>query len=336
MNETNVEVNPVPEAKLEVRKSTLKRIFSWTIRNLKFMLIPMSRIKDLSARQFEFEKIKSKRNFLQRLRSPLTILGIGLIFFIVTLAVFAPWLSPYTFKQLTAFLSPAYGPMSPAHPFGTGESGRDILGRCIYGARSSLTIALPAILISVITGVIFGIIAGYYGRWIDTLIMRITDVLLAFPPLIFALVLVGAFGPKIEMIIAIYGLLGAPFYARLVRGSVLQAKELPYVEAARVMGASNWRIMFRHILPNCISPVIISFSFDIGGIILGLAGLSFLGFGDQRLIEWGNDINKGRFYLYAAPWASFFPGLMIFITVLAFMLVGDGLRDAFDPRLKNL
>ena len=133
-----------------------------------------------------------------------------------------------------------------------------------------------------------------------------------------------------------YGILGVPYYSRLIRGSVLQAKALPYVEAARVSGAGNWRIMFRHILPNCIQPIIISFTFDIGGIILSLAGLAFLGYSDLSMIEWGRDIDIARGHIVMAPFASLWPGIMILFTVLGFMLVGDGLRDALDPRLKNL
>ncbi|HMF31531.1 MAG TPA: ABC transporter permease, partial [Candidatus Lokiarchaeia archaeon] len=133
-----------------------------------------------------------------------------------------------------------------------------------------------------------------------------------------------------------FGILGIPGYARLVRGSVLQAKEFAYVEAAKVSGASNWRIMFRHLLPNCISPVIIAFTFDIGGMILSLAGLAFIGVYDPTLVAWGNDVAVGEIYLYQAPWAALWPGFMIAITVLGFMLVGDGLRDALDPKLRAL
>jgi peptide/nickel transport system permease protein len=166
--------------------------------------------------------------------------------------------------------------------------------------------------------------------------MRLADIFFAFPGLIFAIVLVGILGRKMEYIILAYGILGIPYYSRLIRGSVLQAKELPYVEAARVSGAGNWRIMFRHLIPNTIQPIIISFTFDIGGIILSFAGLAFLGYSDPTLIEWGRDIDIGRGHLVNAPWASLWPGVMIIITVLGFMLLGDGLRDALDPRMKNL
>ncbi|TFF89093.1 MAG: ABC transporter permease, partial [Promethearchaeota archaeon] len=220
--------------------------------------------------------------------------------------------------------------------------GRDVLARIIFGARTSLTVALPAIGLSVIAGVIVGVIAAYYGGWVDAVIMRLIDVFMAFPALILALVFVvvlgEAFGtgPKIDYIILAWGLLGIPYYARLIRGNVLQARNLPYVQAARVSGAGNGRIMFKHILPNVIQPIIISVTFDIGGVILSLSGLAFLGYTDTRMIDWGNEISIGRQYLYIAPWASLWPGLFILLAVLGFMLLGDGLRDALDPRLKNL
>lgn len=318
------------------KKHTLKNIFYWIATNIKFLFIPGYVSEDLEKRTFEYEKKISKRKFISRFKSTLTIIGIVIIFLIVTLAVFAPWISYYTFEELTAYPHGAWFPPSPKHPLGQTEDGRDILGRMIWGARSSLTIALPALFIAVAFGTIIGVIAAYYGGWIDTALMRIVDVFLAFPSLILILVFISIFGPKMEFFILAYGILGIAGYSRLIRGSVLQSRGLPYVEAAKVAGAKNWRIMFRHILPNCIQPIIIAFTFDIGGIILSLAGLSFLGYGDATLIEWGNDIATGRDHLYPAPWASFWPGMMIVFTVLGFMLFGDGLRDALDPRLKNI
>jgi peptide/nickel transport system permease protein len=255
---------------------------------------------------------------------------------LTTMAVFPHWLAPYTFEDAMGYFINPFAAPSPNHIMGTTALGRDVLTRMIFGARSSLTVSLPAISISVVGGIIIGTIAAYYRGWIDTVLMRICDVMLAFPGLILAIVFVGVFGQEIEIILLIYGFLGIPYYARLIRGNVLQAKELPYVQAAKVAGSGNWRIMFRHIMPNVIQPVIIAVTFAIGGFILGLAGLAFLGFSDPTFIEWGADINNAREMLYSAPWASLFPGLMIVITVLGFMLVGDGLRDALDPRLKNL
>ena len=326
------------EFELEERKeeSVVKRIFKWIGSNLKFLFIPGYRIEELTIREQEYEKTISKRKFIRRLKSVLTIIGIGIVFMILTFAVFAPWISPYTFDESNGVIIGSWDPPSPEHLLGQTNFGRDILARMIWGARSSITIALPAISLSVSVGVIFGIIAAYFGGWIDSIIMRVSDIFFAFPGLIFAIVLVGVLGRRMEYIILAYGILGIPYYSRLIRASVLQAKELPYVEAARVSGAKNWRIMFRHIMPNCIQPIIISFTFDIGGVILSFAGLAFLGYSDPTFIEWGRDIDIGRGHLVNAPWASFWPGLMIIFTVLGFMLIGDGLRDALDPRLRNL
>jgi peptide/nickel transport system permease protein len=321
----------------EKKESQLKLILLWIAKNLKFLFIPGSRLEELSDREYEYEKTISKRKFIRRLKSVLTIIGIVIIFIVISFAIFGHWIAPYSFQgQAEGIFPGTFDPPSPDHLLGTTKFGRDVLSRMIYGARASLTIALPAITFSVIVGVIFGVIAGFYGGWIDSIIMRIMDVFLAFPGLILALVFVAIMGQRMEYIMLAYGILGVPYYSRLIRGSVLQARELPYVEAAKVAGSGNWRIMFRHVLPNCIQPIIISFTFDIGGIILSLAGLAFLGYSDPRLIEWGNDINVARLRLYDAPWAAFWPGMMILITVLGFMLVGDGLRDALDPRLKNL
>jgi peptide/nickel transport system permease protein len=330
------EIEEKAEKEVKEKGSVPKSVLSWIIHNLKFLLIPGSRLEELTKREKEFEKTRSQRKFIRRLKSILTIIGIAIIFLVVTLAVFPHWVSPYSFSEAKAVLPGSWNPPSPGHPLGRTEMGRDVLARVIFGARTSLTIALPSIAISVIGGILLGIIASYYGGWVDSIIMRIFDIFMAFPGLVLALVVIAILGRQIEYILLTWGFLSIPYYGRLIRGNVLQAKELPYVQAAKVSGASNWRIMFRHILPNVIQPVIVSFTFDIGGMILSLAGLSFLGFGDPNLIEWGNDINYARNQLYIAPWAPLWPGFMILITVLGFMLVGDGLRDALDPRLKNL
>ena len=323
-------------------KEISKRILKWTSKNLKFLFVPASRIDELTIREFNYEKERSKRKFIRRFKSVLTIVGILLVFFIATLAVFPHWISPYTFVEVLDIYTNVWEAPSADHIFGTTKFGRDVLARLIFGARTSLTVALPAITFSVTFGVIFGVVAAYYGGWVDSIIMRIVDVFMAFPSLILALVFIAVLGnifntgPRIDYIMLAWGILGVPYYARLIRGNVLQAKELPYVQAARVAGAGDGRIMFKHILPNVIQPIIISVTFDIGGIILSLAGLSFLGFSDYRMIDWGNEISIGRAFLYIAPWASLWAGLFILLAVLGFMLLGDGLRDALDPRLRNL
>ena len=326
-----IEVEEVKE-----KEKIPQHVISWSFKNIKFLLIPASRIEELSIREFEFEKVRGKRKFIRRFKSLLTILGIAIVFFVVTLAVFGHWISPMTLEDSLLTQTGAWDPPSSEHPLGQSQLGYDVLARLIFGAYTSLSVALPAIAMNVFFGVIIGVIAAYYRGWLDSIIMRICDVFLAFPGLILALVIIAIYGREIEYIILTWGFLGIPYYARLIRGNVLQARELPYIQAARVSGAGNWRIMFRHILPNCIQPVIITLTFQIGTMILSLAALSFLGFSDPSMIEWGNDINISRGHLYDAPWAPIWPGVMILITVLGFMLVGDGLRDALDPRLKNL
>jgi len=338
VKETMVEEERQQNSVMEISKTILK----WTAKNLKFLFVPASRIEDLTIREINYEMTRSKRKFVRRFKSVLTIVGILLVFLIATLAVFPHWISPYTFREAIDIYSAEWGAPSPEHLLGRGQFNRDVLARLIFGARTSLTVALPAITFSVVFGVMIGVIAAYYGGWIDAVIMRIIDVFLAFPSLILALVFIAVLGelfntgPRIDYIMLAWGILGIPYYSRLIRGNVLQAKELPYIQAARVSGAGNSRIMFKHILPNVIQPIIISVTFDIGGVILSLAGLSFLGFSDYRMIDWGNEISTGRPFLYIAPWASLWAGLFILLSVLGFMLLGDGLRDALDPRLKNL
>ena len=317
-------------------ESVALTVLKWFVKNLKFIAVPTSTYDELRLKEQEYEKTRSQRKFIRKLKSALTLVGLVIVLGLITIAVFPHWISPYTFEQANGLYINPFATPSLDHIMGTTQLGRDVYSRVLFGARSSLTVSLPAISLSVIGGVFLGVIAAYYGGWIDSVIMRICDVFLAFPGLILALVFVGVFGREIEIIMMIYGFLGIPFYARLIRGNVLQAKELPYVQAAKVAGSGNLRIMFRHILPNVIQPVIISVTFAIGGFILGLAGLAFLGFSDPTFIEWGMEINNARDMLYSAPWASIYPGVMIVITVLGFMLVGDGLRDALDPRLKNL
>ncbi|MFW9770610.1 MAG: ABC transporter permease [Promethearchaeota archaeon] len=330
------EIYQVQVEEKEKEKSTVNKVGSWIFKNLKFLFIPASRLEELSLRELHYERTVSRRKFIRRFKSTLTIIGIAIVFVIITLAVFPHWVSTFTVEQANGVYPGAWDAPSPNHPLGQTKFGRDVLARMIYGARTSLTVALPAIGFSVIFGVIIGVIAAYYGGWVDSIIMRVVDVLLAFPGLILALVFVAILGTRIENIMFAWGILGVPYYARLIRGSVLQARELPYIQAAKVAGAGDWRIMFRHILPNVIQPIIISVTFDIGGIVLSLAGLSFLGFSDPRMIDWGNEINEAREFLYISPWASMGPGFMILLAVLGFMLLGDGLRDALDPRLKNL
>jgi ABC-type dipeptide/oligopeptide/nickel transport system permease subunit len=307
-------------------------------RLLKFLIFPYSRVQSLIPTEEDMTQYQGKRGIARRLMNPLTILGFVIITVIIFMAIFAPWISPYPYSVLLTPQPtfPQWSPPSLAHWFGTSEFGYDVFGRFVFGARSSLTIGLTAVSIAVIFGVLLGLVCGYYGGWLDNILMRVMDMLLAFPALVLALVFLLIFGHSMQNILLAFGILGIPEYARLMRGSVLAVKESVFIQAAKVSGATDSRIIFRHILMNCISPIIVNVSFDIGGMILALAGVSFLGFGNPNAVEWGNDLAITQGHVYQAPWAMIFPGLAILITVLGFMLIGDGLRDALDPRLKNL
>lgn len=251
----------------------------------------------------------------------------------LTIAVFDSWLAPYSYKEtLIIDFENEWLPPSPKHPLGTGFGGQDILSTIIYGTRFTLIIAFAAVGISVFFGIIIGLISGYYGGWVDTVLMRVIDIILAFPGLIFAMAILAIWGSSIEKIVIILGIIGIPFYTRLMRISVLRTKEKEYISAAKVVGANNKRIMFRHILPNSLDPVIISISFDIGRLIISIVILSFLGFGDFQFTVWDERIIRSTYNIFEAPWASFFPSLAIILTSLGFMLLGDGIRDAFDPK----
>lgn len=228
---------------------------------------------------------------------------------------------------------------SLAHPFGTDNNGRDMFGRVIYGARVSLMVGVFAVLISVVLGVVLGAISGFYGKFIDALIMRTTDIFLAFPYILFALLIL-AITPQDKRgmwaVVLAIGLLGWPTFARLFRSSVLSVKENDYVDAGRALGASDLRLMFRHIAPNAIAPVVVYATMAIGGAILTEAALSFMGLGVQAPdISWGKMIDDGRGFLTSRPLLVLWPGLAILTTVLSFTLLGDGVRDALDVKLKD-
>jgi peptide/nickel transport system permease protein len=260
--------------------------------------------------------------------------GAALLLALVLAAVAAPVLTAYDPVE-TAFPERLKGP-GQDHLLGTDALGRDLLSRILYGARLSLRAGFMVVAISASIGTVLGVIAGYYGRWVDMTIMRLADLWMAMPGILLAMVFIFTLGTSLTNVIIGVGLAGIPYYARLVRGSVLSARELQYVDAARVIGARNHTIMFRHILPNVIAPVLIVSTLGIGSAILGVAGLSFLGLGAQPPTpEWGVIISDGRDKLRTAWWISTFAGVAIMLSVLAINLVGDALRDAFDPRLRS-
>ncbi|MHA2401036.1 MAG: ABC transporter permease, partial [Promethearchaeota archaeon] len=285
--------------------------------------------------EFEIGKIKSKRRLFRRLLTPLTIAGIAMILFIAILGVFSPWLTPFTLENVVPpdFLPETpYLPPSAKHPLGTTKYGFDILARIIWGSRTALTAAALPVIIGTLGGLAVGTISAYFGGKVDAIIMRFCDFWFSFPTLILIIIVSPLIGKSLYNILLLYGIFGIPGSARWVRALVLQVKQNVYVRAAITSGAEKFKVMFKHVLPNAMSPVIIGFFGAMGGAILGFVGIAFLGLGDEAFADWGSDIQYGRGQ-WGAYYAVFWPGLFIAITAIGFMLIGDGLRDALDPRL---
>ncbi|MCA9838909.1 MAG: ABC transporter permease [Trueperaceae bacterium] len=265
-------------------------------------------------------------------RNPLAVLGTVLIAVLVLAALFAPWVAPHdplTMDLLNPYLSPG----SPGFLFGTDNFGRDILSRLIYGSRISLLIGIVVVSIASFLGTILGMVAGYFGGVVDDIIMRLVEIFYAFPFLILAIAVIALFGPSIFNLMWVLGLVSWPLYARVIRAQVLSLRETDYVEAARAAGMGSWRIMFKHILPNSLTPIIVMATFGIPEAILASAALGFLGLGVQPPTpEWGVMISEGKDFIRRAPYLITWPGIAIMIVVLSFNFVGDGLRDALDPK----
>jgi peptide/nickel transport system permease protein len=264
----------------------------------------------------------------------LNVLGVAIIILFLLLCLLGPTLAPYNplkpeiFNQLQA--------PSASHPFGTDSLGRDVMSRVMSGARISLSVAAIVLSIAVTLGVLVGGISGYFGGFVDDILMRFTDLFLAFPFLVLAIAISASLGPSLRNTVIALSVVYWPWYARLVRGQVLTIRTREYVEAARSSGCSNARLLFRHVMPNAISPVIVQLTLDVGYAILVTASLSFIGLGAQPPSpEWGAMINDARTYFQSAWWYITFPGLALALTVLGFNLLGDGLRDFLDPRTRG-
>lgn len=259
--------------------------------------------------------------------------GAVVVALVVLMAIFAPLLAPYGPESID--LRARMQPPSAAHWLGTDELGRDILSRVIWGARPSLMVGIVSVLMASVVGTLLGLVAGYAGGRTDALIMRLMDIVLAFPLLLLALVVLSLFGQSLWNIMVAVAVASVPQYARVVRGSVLAVKRMEYVEAVASLGAGHLRILFRHVLGNVLAPLIVLATVRVAAAITVEAALSFLGFGDPSAATWGNIVATGRPYLTNAPWIATLGGLAISVTVLGLNLVGDGLRDAMDPRLKG-
>lgn len=268
------------------------------------------------------------------LRNRLAAVGSVIMLVLVLAALFAPWVAPYDPEE--QFSMDARLPPSTEYFFGTDTIGRDNFSRVVYGTRVSLMVGVASMLLSASLGVSAGLAAGYYGGWLDTILMRTMDALLAFPALLLAIFIVAVLGPSLLNAIIAVGIVYTPTFARLTRASALAIRESEYLEAARSIGLPDWKIMLSVILRNSLSPIIVQFSLGIGYAILVEAGLSFLGLGVQPPTPaWGSMLGFGRNYMSMAPWLTTFPGLAIFVTVLGINFVGDGLREALDPNMRR-
>ncbi|MFF3024325.1 nickel transporter permease [Gottfriedia sp. NPDC057948] len=283
----------------------------------------------------ESQKLKRWKVFYKKFKkNKLALVGAYIVLFYILVAIFAPLISPkdpFEIDLMHKLQTP-----SLEHWMGTDDKGRDILSRIIYGSRLSISVGFVSVLFGAIFGITLGLIAGYYGKWMDTIIMRVVDVLLAFPGILLALAIISALGPSLINVMVAVGIFSVPMFARIVRGSTLSVRKLEYIDAIRALGATDATIIFKHILPNILSPIIVQATLKLATAILSAAGLSYLGLGAQPPSpEWGAMLSSGRDYLFSAPHIALFPGIAISTLVLGFNIFGDGLRDALDPRMKK-
>jgi peptide/nickel transport system permease protein len=276
-----------------------------------------------------------QREFWARLkRNRMAMIGLGLVLGLFMVSIFAPWLAPYDPNSIN--LKEVLMPPSPAHYLGTDTLGRDVLSRIIYGSRVSLKVGFVAVGLATLIGLFVGALAGYYGGWVDQGLMRLVDLMLCFPAFFLILAVIAVLEPSIWNIMVVIGLTGWMGVARLVRAEFLSLREREFVTAARALGASDTRLIMRHMLPNALAPVMVSATLGVAGAILTESALSFLGLGVQPPTpSWGNILTAGKDNIEIAWWLSVFPGLAILVTVMSYNLLGEGIREAIDPRLKE-
>ena len=293
-------------------------------------------MEELGLRAGDLQASTLYRDAWNRLKkNKMAIASFFLLVIIALIAVFAPLIAPY--DPYTQDLSRINEPPSSDHWFGTDDVGRDLFSRVVYGTRISMLVGVVCEAICVPIGVILGALAGYFGGWVDAVISRIIEIFASFPTILFAIAVMFILGPGIMNIFIAIGVIGWTGLARMIRGQIMQLKEKVFVEAARASGASNMKIIFRHLIPNCLSTIIVVITLDIPGDIMLESTLSFVGLGVQPPDpSWGSMISEGRKFIRQNVWYSFFPGLAIMLVVLAFNTLGDGVRDALDPKLKNL
>jgi peptide/nickel transport system permease protein len=267
-------------------------------------------------------------------KSGSAVFGLVLVVALGAAAVLAPLLAPHNPDTIDTARRLAR-PFTVGHPLGTDEFGRDLLSRLLYGARTSLVVGLAATGLAAVAGSGLGLLAGFVGRWVDQVVMRSIDTLMAFPYFLLAIAIIATLGPGLVNGMVAVAIVNIPFYGRIVRATVLAVKQTEYVEAARALGLSELRLSLSHVLRNCLAPIVVAVTLNVGGMITALAGLSFLGLGVQPpTSDWGSMLSSSRQYMNVAPHVAALPGLAIFLAVLGFNLLGDGLRDALDPRLR--
>ncbi|MCH4886839.1 ABC transporter permease [Acidaminobacter sp. JC074] len=277
---------------------------------------------------------KGKEIFKRLRRNKMAMAGLVILAFLILIAAFAPWIAPYGYDEQN--LDKSLMKPNAEHWFGTDLKGRDVMSRMIYGARVSLMVGFLAVSISVVIGGLLGAIAGYFGGRLDNIIMRCMDVLLAIPSILLAISIAASLGPGLVNLMIAVGISSIPGYARLVRASTLSIRNIEYIEASKSVGSSDFSIIIKHVIPNCISPVIVQATLGVAFAILTAASLSFIGLGIKPpQPEWGAMLSSGRTYIRDYSYLTLFPGLAIMVTILALNFLGDGLRDALDPKLKN-